>query len=182
MDNEKRVVNPTTGGEKGSKDAQLGWAPPEAMLELARVYGHGAEKYAPHNYRKGYAWSLSYNALLRHLFAFLGGEDYDRESGLQHMAHAAWHCLTLTQFLRDTADGILPADLDDRFEAPAAWPQSAQMADPYVGVECGVDLHPPYVYENCQQFDCGCGWGKDACVKNCWVCQQGAHMLKDDPA
>lgn len=117
---EERVKNPLTGGEKGSKDVQLFSAPPEAMEELGRVYGYGAKKYAPHNYRKGYNWSLSYNALYRHLLASLDGEDRDPETGLLHMAHVAWHGLTLAQFVLDTEAGELPLSLDDRFVVPPA--------------------------------------------------------------
>jgi hypothetical protein len=92
------VVDPKTGGAKGSKESQLGWAPPEALSELGSVYGYGAQKYDPTNYRKGYKWSLSVNALYRHLMLWLNGESYDPESGKHHLAHAAWHCLTLIMF------------------------------------------------------------------------------------
>lgn len=115
---EIRVTNEQTGGMKGSKIAQLFDAPPAALLALARVYGKGAEKYDHHNYRKGYKWSLSYNALLRHVLASIDGEDVDPESGELHMAHAAWHCLTLIQFLLDKQQGRHPPDLDDRWEYP----------------------------------------------------------------
>lgn len=95
---EEIVVDPKTGGAKGSKEPQLGWGDPEALIELGRVYGYGAQKYDPTNYRKGYKWSLSANALLRHFLAWLGGESIDPESGKHHLAHAAWHCLTLITF------------------------------------------------------------------------------------
>lgn len=106
---ETRVVNETTGGAKGSKPSQLAWAPPHAMLVLGEVYGYGAEKYDAHNYRRGYAWSLSLNALLRHYWLFVGGEDNDAESGLPHMAHCAWHALNLIQQMQDHPE------LDDRY-------------------------------------------------------------------
>ncbi len=96
---ETRYVDPETGGEKGVKDARLGGADPLALLELAKVYGFGEAKYARYNYLKGYPWSLSVDAMLRHLLAFLAGEDRDPESGLPHTAHAAWHALTLTSFV-----------------------------------------------------------------------------------
>lgn len=118
---EVTVTNSLTGGQKGSKPAQLFDAPPEALLELAKVYGYGAEKYDHHNYRKGYNWSLSYNALLRHVLASINGEDFDPESGLPHMAHAAWHCLTLTQFLLDRKANRTPPELDDRYSAAPWW-------------------------------------------------------------
>ena len=114
------ITNSVTGGQKGSKLAQLFDAPPEALLELAKVYGYGAEKYDHHNYRKGYAWSLSYNAMLRHILASMGGEDIDPESGLPHMAHATWHGLALTQFLIDKLNGNHPVELDDRFARRAS--------------------------------------------------------------
>ena len=115
MSEETRVTNPLTGGQKGSKPAQLFWSPAHALLEVARVNGMGAEKYSPHNFRKGYNWSLSYNSLLRHVMLSEAGEDIDPESGLLHMAHAAWHALTLIQFYFDKESGAHPAELDDRW-------------------------------------------------------------------
>lgn len=91
-------VTSATGGQKGQKDARLGGADPLAMMELARVYGFGEQKYARYNYLRGYAWSLSVDALQRHLMGFLAGEERDPESGLLHTAHVAWHGLTLTSF------------------------------------------------------------------------------------
>jgi hypothetical protein len=78
------------------------------------VYGFGAGKYDPTNYRKGYEFSLSISALFRHLLAFQSGENLDPESGLSHMAHVAWHALALTQWMLDIEAGKIPADLDDR--------------------------------------------------------------------
>lgn len=51
-------------------------------------------------YLKGFDWSLSYNAMQRHANQFWSGEDLDEESGLPHMAHAAWHCLVLLAFMQ----------------------------------------------------------------------------------
>lgn len=105
---EVRVVS-ETGGEKGRKRAELGAVDPDALMALARVAGFGAQKYATFNFVKGYDWSLSYNALQRHLHAFWAGEDFDPESGERHLAHAAWHCLTLITFAerdRGTDDRI----------------------------------------------------------------------------
>ena len=92
---ETRIVDPETGGEKGQKDVQLHALPWESMQELGRVFAYGSTKYEDYNFRKGYKWSLSFDAMLRHAFAFWSGEDRDGESGLHHMAHAAWHALIL---------------------------------------------------------------------------------------
>ena len=100
MSDEIRIINPLTGGEKGSKLARFDLIPVNALYELARVYGKGAEKYAPRNWERGYEWGLSYAALHRHLVAFWGGEELDPETGLSHLAHAAWHCFTLFEFTK----------------------------------------------------------------------------------
>ncbi len=95
---EVRYTDPETGGQKGQKLAELGALPPEALLHLAEVAGYGTRKYDRYNYLKGYKWSLSFDAMERHLLQFWGGEYDDAESGLPHLAHAAWHCLTLIAF------------------------------------------------------------------------------------
>jgi len=84
-----------TGGEKGVKPEAMSLIPPKPLLELGRVYGKGAEKYSANNYLKGYEWSKSLSAQLRHLMAFAGGEDYDEETGCHHLMLAAWHSFTL---------------------------------------------------------------------------------------
>ncbi len=91
-------VDPTTGGMKGKKDVRLHAVPWESLCELGRVYAYGEDKYDDYNFRKGYKWSLSYDALQRHLGAFWNREDQDQESNLHHLAHAAWHCMTLMFF------------------------------------------------------------------------------------
>jgi hypothetical protein len=96
--NEVRVVDPETGGEKGQKDVRLHALPWESIEELGRVYAFGEGKYDDYNFRKGYQWSLSFDAMVRHLWQFWSGEDRDSESGLHHMAHATWHGLTLLLF------------------------------------------------------------------------------------
>lgn len=98
-----------TGGEKGAKPAQFDQFPVGAILKVAEVYGFGAEKYSAHNFRRGYPWSLSFSAMMRHLWAFWGGEDIDPESGMPHLAHAAWHCLCLLSFTDEHPD------YDDRY-------------------------------------------------------------------
>ncbi len=102
---EVRTVDPVTGGEKGSKPIQLmpllEMCPPAFLTDLGKLYAFGADKYAPDNWRKGYAWSLTFNALLRHLQLTLQGEWVDPESGLPHLVHVAWHCATLHTFERE---------------------------------------------------------------------------------
>lgn len=57
------------------------------MMAIAEVLTFGANKYADHNWRKGFKWSRLLGAAMRHLFSFLRGEDKDPETGLSHLAH-----------------------------------------------------------------------------------------------
>lgn len=93
---ETRIVDPDTGGEKNAKNIRLHAIPWEALRELGKVFAFGEAKYDDYNFRKGYKWSLSFDAMLRHMWAFWNREDTDEESGLHHMAHAVWHGLVLT--------------------------------------------------------------------------------------
>lgn len=91
----------STGGEKGVKLERYDLIPPEALEELARHYGRGAQKYEDDNWRRGYEWSKSYSALMRHLQAFWQGEDVDEETGSYHLTAVAWHAFTMLVFLGD---------------------------------------------------------------------------------
>jgi hypothetical protein len=110
---EERITS-ETGGQKCSKLAQAADIPPSVLLELMEHYGKGRVKYpgdsAGPNYSKGYPWSLSYNAALRHLLQFWGGENLDQETGSKHVIAAAWHCLCLALFMNKHPDK------DDRWE------------------------------------------------------------------
>lgn len=97
---ETRVVDPDTGGEKGSKLARFDLIPADPLRQLAEHYGKGAQKYAERNWERGYEWSLTYAALNRHANAFWSGEDIDPDSGSHHMVAVAWHALALVEFAR----------------------------------------------------------------------------------
>ena len=107
-------ITSETGGQKGSKPAQLSTVDPLALLELAKVSGFGARKYESFNYLRGYDWRLSADAAFRHLLACLSGEDRDPESGFLHAAHFAWHGLALTSF------ALRGIGTDDRVETVLA--------------------------------------------------------------
>ena len=102
---ETRITNPTTGGQKGQKPEQMSLLPIDALSAVARVYAFGAEKYDRNNWRRGYDWHLSYDAIPRHLMAFWNGEDTDPESGEPHMAHVIFHALTLITFMDEYPEG-----------------------------------------------------------------------------
>lgn len=83
-------------------DGKPRWAlmPAYSLEEVAKVYTFGATKYADNNWRKGMLWSRTFSAIMRHAWAFWRGETLDPETGLHHMAHCAFGCLTLIEYTR----------------------------------------------------------------------------------
>lgn len=108
-DNETLVINPATGGGKGSKVQRYDLIPWDQMDKVAEVYGKGVEKYAARNWELGYDWSLSIAALHRHLAAFVGKrEEIDKPTGCYHMAQVIFHAFALMRFAETHPE------LDDR--------------------------------------------------------------------
>lgn len=89
----------STGGAKNVKPEKFSLLPTQALAKVAEHYGVGAEKYSAHQWRQGYEWSKSYDALQRHANAFWAGEDNDPETKTPHMAAVAFHALTLLTFM-----------------------------------------------------------------------------------
>lgn len=86
------------GGTKYSQlKNRLSLLSPVAIAEVAAVLTFGAKKYDAHNWRKGIPESVLMDAALRHIFAYLGGELFDRESGLPHLAHASCELMFLQE-------------------------------------------------------------------------------------
>ena len=73
---------------------------PKAVAEFARVCTYGERKYDRGNYLKGGKPVSEYaDCLLRHLSAFLNGEDIDPESDCHHLGHVVWNALAICQFV-----------------------------------------------------------------------------------
>lgn len=93
---------------------------PIGLEAIAAVYTFGAKKYEDHNWRKGIKWSRVFAAIMRHLWAWMRGEEFDPESGLPHLAHAAWGCFTLLDYARTRRnfdDRMIPLVTYERNEA-----------------------------------------------------------------
>lgn len=116
---EVRVTHEKTGGMKGAKLTQVGSMDPVALIEVARVSGYGANKYAAYNFMRGTDWSLMFNAMQRHALRFWAGEDIDPESGLHHMAHVMWmaHAL-IGMSMRGTGTDDRPPAIPDIAMSP----------------------------------------------------------------
>ena len=82
----------------------------DAIEEIGKVLTFGAKKYDDHNWRKGFKWSRLIGATIRHLFAWMRGEDKDKETGLSHLAHAGCCIMFL---LEHEKKGL---GIDDRYK------------------------------------------------------------------
>lgn len=123
---------------------------------VAEVLTFGARKYAAHNWRKGIVQSRLLGAGLRHLFAFLQGEDFDPETGLCHLDHASC-CLMFARELWETRP-----DLDDRWRInggktgddlpqnqSVTLPEEVASEDPHVPDPTAGDLRYPGPTSQC---------------------------------
>lgn len=96
--------------------------PPELVMEVARVLGYGARKYARGQWMRGMIFSSPVDALERHLAAWKRGEDVDPESGLPHLGHAAC-CLAFLLHFTEGPRAAEYARFDDRLFAPPPVPE-----------------------------------------------------------
>ncbi len=62
--------------------------PPELLTAVAPILAFGAEKYGERNWEKGMKWSRVFGALMRHMWAWWGGQNVDEETGKSHLWHA----------------------------------------------------------------------------------------------
>ena len=84
--------------DKGKPRTDL--LPPEELLEIAAVFGFGAQKYSDKNYLL-LDTKRVYASCLRHLFAYYSGIDTDEESGHSHLAHAACCVIMMMEMQRN---------------------------------------------------------------------------------
>lgn len=88
--------------KSGAQREKLGTLPydlipyQEITDAFSRVAEFGAVKYAPWNWSKGLARVQLLGSLLRHAFAYLRGEDRDKETGLLHTDHILWNAAVLS--------------------------------------------------------------------------------------
>jgi hypothetical protein len=83
---------------------------PIALDMIGEVLKFGATKYDSHNWRKGFGWSRLIGAALRHILAFMRGQDNDPETGLSHIAHAGCCIMFLLEHIADDLGS------DDRYK------------------------------------------------------------------
>lgn len=116
-------------GHKGVKSARFDLIPQDALWLVAKVFGKGAEKYAERNWERGLKYTSIAGARDRHNALFAAGQHIDEESGLPHLAHAAWHALVmLALFLRGKLEDDRGGELWQTMTAEVTNPEDIEAA------------------------------------------------------
>lgn len=89
---------PTVAVKFDQGKARYDLVPIRAFHEIALVAEFGVRKYSERNWENGFSYGRLFAAAMRHLTAFFMGEDYASDSGLHHLAHAAWNCMAIVEF------------------------------------------------------------------------------------
>ena len=100
--------DPQEGRKFDKEKPRVDLLPGDALLELAQVLGANIGKHGERSWERGKPWSKDFGSLLRHLWAWWGGEELDKESGLPHLAHAGCRILFLIAY------SLRNKGLDDR--------------------------------------------------------------------
>lgn len=100
----------------GVKKAPLSLVPPSLVIEVSDAMANGAGKYGAYNFRdSSIKMSIYLEAIMRHLYAYMDGEENAEDSGCSHLAHMG-ACIAILIDAR--AEGNL---IDDRpTKGPAA--------------------------------------------------------------
>lgn len=70
-----------------------------ALWEVGRVGTFGCSKYGEGNWQYLENGIDRYkDALFRHLFQWMQGEEIDKESGIKHLSHALWNLSAVLEF------------------------------------------------------------------------------------
>jgi hypothetical protein len=90
---------PLKSGKKNDKGKPpIAFCSGIALEKISEVLSFGEAKYGRDNWRAGLSWVRVTSAVLRHLFAWLRGEDKDPETGLSHLAHAGCGLMFLLEY------------------------------------------------------------------------------------
>jgi len=101
------------GGHKDDRGkVRMELIPPELLEAVGDILTFGAEKYADRNWEYGMKWSRPFGALMRHMWAWWGGEQNDPETGRSHLWHAAC-CIAFLVAYEQRSVGE-----DDRWKGP----------------------------------------------------------------
>ena len=70
------------------------------IMGMAKILTYGIRKYSKNNWKNCDDKSRYKDALLRHIYAYLDGEELDKETGESHLHHASCNLMFLDYFDR----------------------------------------------------------------------------------
>lgn len=79
----------------------------EVFMKNSVDYGG---KYPSNNWRRGMKWLIPFDSAVRHLNKWKDGEEFDEESGLSHLHHAACNLAMLIEY------STTCVELDNRYK------------------------------------------------------------------
>ena len=82
----------------------------ESIEPMVEVLEYGCKKYEAFNWMKGHPTTDLCESLLRHVYAYLRGEDNDPESGISHIGHIQCNAMFLAYVMKNKPE------LDNRFK------------------------------------------------------------------
>lgn len=136
-------MSTTSGVKHDAEKPDMSLLSSIAMVKISEIMTFGKRKYSANNWRGGIAYSRLLAATLRHVFAYLGGQSTDPETGKSHLAHASC-CLMMMLEFEETRP-----DLDDRYKgAPTSVPERSlpNTPDPFAVGDLIVPQHGGEVF------------------------------------
>ena len=123
----------------GSKKVSISKIPPAVLFEIANALLGGGLKYSAYNWRaEGARATVYYDAVMRHLMAWLEGEDIDPDSGMSHVTQAISGLIVLR-------DSMIQGNwVDDRPPAGKAIIAQANAMAKAMIEKVGNNAKPPY--------------------------------------
>lgn len=107
------MSNPVTGRKYDEDKPRVDLIPMYSVLEVGKVMGFGAVKYDEYNWMHGIKVSRLIAASIRHIVAFMLGQNKDQDSGLHPLAHAIASLMMAYDVLT-----IYGPEFDDRPKRP----------------------------------------------------------------
>lgn len=94
-------VTGTTAVKHDDNKPDWSLVPFESLEGMVKVLEFGAKKYAGWNWTNGggFSYTRVLRSCLRHIFAYMRGEDNDPESGLSHIHHAMCNLLFISHYI-----------------------------------------------------------------------------------
>lgn len=87
-----------SGFKDDALKARFDLIPARPLRALAELFTKGAGKYSARNWEVGMRYGRVFSAMMRHAWAWWGGEEYDKE-GQHHLDSVMWCAMVLREYV-----------------------------------------------------------------------------------